>query len=294
MIIRPGAASADIIKASERIKYNDPQLREILSFYETVFCLQEQSYRSLPDLSQALDREKMLIRRNFNFPLVTRPEIPFSDMACLDLLLALCRVGSDAAVQANLAFDRLAARIASPQDFRDLASGYLSESIKFLEKTASDISFTTSNLEFLIYNTLKPSIVRCCESLSPLVQAENPAQGYCPVCGSKPGCSLLDEQGVRHLVCSFCWQRWATPLVFCPFCGTNQNLELSYMVLDDNKKIRGDVCDGCKKSIKTVDLREYTHDIYLPLELLGAIPLDISLSREGYEPGDSWVKITKG
>jgi FdhE protein len=290
MLIPHGAPCAAILRASERTKERSPQVRDLLEFYEMIFCLQEHLYQELPEPSRGLDLDRILVRRDFGFPLMRRSELIHSEEAGLGLLLALCRMSKEASLQPNPSFERLAEKIRTPEEFRALADGYLNESVRFLERIALETGFTPRNLEFLVYNSLKPSILRHALVLSRHLDAGGiKEQGYCPVCGSSAGSSLLDLQGRRFLVCGFCWQTWEAPLVFCPFCGSNQASDLSFMLLDDDRRVRGDVCDGCAKSIKTLDLREYSHDVYLPLELLGAMPLDVSLSREGYEPGESWV-----
>ena len=108
------------------------------------------------------------------------------------------------------------------------------------------------------------------------------AKGACPVCGSSPGVSLLGENGARSLVCGFCWHQWKVERIFCPFCNNRDTKKLGYVRVEGLDGIRGDVCDSCKGVIKTIDLRAYAKEPYLPLELLAAIPLDMRLAQDGY------------
>ncbi|MEA2060183.1 MAG: hypothetical protein U9P10_06670 [Thermodesulfobacteriota bacterium] len=42
------------------------------------------------------------------------------------------------------------------------------------------------------------------------------------------------------------------------------------------------MCDRCRKYFKTIDTREFNRNIFLPLEIIGTLPLDIKLREDGY------------
>ena len=46
-----------------------------------------------------------------------------------------------------------------------------------------------------------------------------------------------------------------------------------------------DVCDACRKYIKTVDSRQLARTSYPPLEQIASLHLDVTAGEAGYESG---------
>ncbi|HBR22045.1 MAG TPA: hypothetical protein DD713_05685, partial [Nitrospiraceae bacterium] len=53
----------------------------------------------------------------------------------------------------------------------------------------------------------------------------------------------------------------------------------------DGKGYRVDVCEECKKYIKTIDLRELKEEVTPLIEDIGTLHLDIIAEKEGYKRG---------
>jgi len=61
---------------------------------------------------------------------------------------------------------------------------------------------------------------------------------------------------------------------------------LHYFFSEQEEDWRVDVCDGCKKYIKTLDTRKVTRPVYFPLEQITSLHLDLKAREMGYEsPG---------
>lgn len=142
-------------------------------------------------------------------------------------------------------------------------------------------------LNFLAESSVNPVLEAYAESLGKYVDQKSWWRGYCPVCGSAPVTGeLLAEAGERLLRCSSCAFKWRFKRVTCPFCGNEDHEKLRYFNTEtDGKAYRVDVCDECKKYIKTIDLRETHEDIALPVEDIGTLHLDMIAEKEGYKRG---------
>ena len=172
----------------------------------------------------------------------------------------------------------------------ELFSGLLHGEDTLYEKIAEELKIDNTTLGFISYNSLKPSLSVCADQLSSYLNEEEPwLKGYCPVCGSPPVLSLLEGGGERSLICSFCWHPWSFKRVFCPFCENRDTKTQHYFYNEGEKEIRVNLCDSCKKYLKTLDSRETERMIYTPLEQIASLHLDYKAKEMGYESG---IKLT--
>jgi hypothetical protein len=125
-----------------------------------------------------------------------------------------------------------------------------------------------------------PFVVRAAAGLIP----GESAQGSCPTCGSPPGLARLDEEGRRELICSLCETRWAFARLECPFCRTTDPKSAAVLTVEGDEARRIEVCDGCRRYVKTVDQRLLpAGGQVLPfVEETITLPLDLLAEREGY------------
>ena len=93
------------------------------------------------------------------------------------------------------------------------------------------------------------------------------------------------EVGERFLLCGFCWHKWSSKRLYCPFCDNTDNKTLNYLYSEEEKEYRIDLCDKCKKYIKTIDTRKTERIIYPPLEQVATLHLDIKAKEMKYESG---------
>jgi len=90
---------------------------------------------------------------------------------------------------------------------------------------------------------------------------------------------------IGSTICSFCWHPWSGKRVFCPFCENRDSKTQHYFYNEEEKEIRVDLCDSCKKYLKTLDSRETEHMIYTSLEQIASLHLDYKAKEKGYESG---------
>lgn len=107
----------------------------------------------------------------------------------------------------------------------------------------------------------------------------------CPFCGRPPQVSLLQTEGAgarRSLVCSLCMTEWRFKRVCCTSCGEETFARLGYVRSPDFRHIRLDLCESCKRYLKTID--QTVDGKALPLvDDVASLALDIWAVEQGYE-----------
>ncbi len=130
---------------------------------------------------------------------------------------------------------------------------------------------------------------------------ERPAswmQGFCPVCGSAPSVSYLEEKifdeknafasgggGKKHLHCGLCGTEWHFRRGTCPSCGKEEEGTLE--VLREAEGARGERvewCTHCKAYCTGVDLRERESRPDMTTFPLCLMHLDMAAVQRGLEP----------
>ncbi len=117
--------------------------------------------------------------------------------------------------------------------------------------------------------------------------------GCCPVCGAEPFMAeLAKDDGARLLACGLCGTRWRFARLKCPFCGNDKQKELGFLEVDggaggegelvDVKGCRVDVCEVCKRYIKTLDRRKNEDEIDLETTEALTPGLDMAAIEKGY------------
>ena len=153
----------------------------------------------------------------------------------------------------------------------------------FFQTTAAQIGADSKALAFLAYNAIQPSLELCAAQLACYLHAETVwRKGYCPVCGSAPGLAILGEEGRRVLSCSFCRHQWRAPRIFCAFCENTPAGELHYFFAEEENDLRVEVCDRCRKYIKSVDSRQTSRPLFPPLEQVASLHLDMIAAEKGF------------
>ena len=122
--------------------------------------------------------------------------------------------------------------------------------------------------------------------LAPLVKDERWLRGTCPICGNGPVmAALVGDGGKRHLVCDVCGFVWTFARMRCPFCDNQKAETLKVLAVSDQSPHRLDVCENCKRYVKTLDYRlaDAAQAVLLPIEDAATLYLDIKAGEAGYE-----------
>ncbi|MFH0846726.1 MAG: formate dehydrogenase accessory protein FdhE [Chloroflexota bacterium] len=156
-----------------------------------------------------------------------------------------------------------------------------------LEASAKRDGVDPGSLTSLLSASLKPFLAGYARVLLAGFKSEDWRRRYCPVCGGKPDFAYLDkENGARWLLCGRCDAEWLFVRLECPFCGTQNQNQLAYLVSDEEPPhYRLYVCNNCCSYIKAVDLRAVADEVLLPLERVLTLDMDRTALEKGYKPG---------
>jgi hypothetical protein len=161
-----------------------------------------------------------------------------------------------------------------------------------LERLAGETGTALDELLFFGRAVAAPYVSRMIaaagEAAGPIFRETGP----CPYCGSEAGLSFLrGDAGNRFLVCSLCGLEWGFPRVKCPFCGTDNKLEIITEGAQAPRWI--ELCSQCKCYLKIVDQRRLglNHATISLLEVIQTLYLDFIAAKEGGQPGLPYVAI---
>jgi FdhE protein len=263
-----------------------PVYAEILNFYAAVFDAQEASKGCIKLQPLEISEEMQTAKAREKLPLIGVAEFIYDEIESSRLFVTLCRLAQKANPKLAATAGALLTAVNTTLNPATLFAGLLNGDEALFENIAHDLEIEKAMLGFITYSSLKPSLWACAEQLAVYLHSEEPwLQGYCPVCGNAPILSLLEDEGRRKLICGFCWHSWAAKRVYCPYCDSSRNKDLHYFFSEEEKDSRVDLCNNCKKYIKTIDARNSDRLIYPPLEHIATMHLDMKAQEMGFTPG---------
>ncbi len=276
-----------IKKTANAIKKLRPAYSKIVDFYEKIFTAQEKSMAKTDIKPAQLADDIIAIKAKEKFPLFNLSEFSVDVNSSRKLFKKICKIiNKSENHMSSAAIEIFAANENKKIDFNELYSALLHDDDAAFVNIAAKLNAGRDALAFITYNSIKPSLSIFAESASKYLDKDNPwEKGYCPVCGNAPVISTFESDGQRFLTCSFCWHKWTITRLFCPFCENKESKSLHYLFSEDEKEYRIDVCDRCNKYIKNVDTRIIDRFVYLPLEQIASLHLDIMAKEKGFESG---------
>lgn len=288
MVTMTEVTSDFISRAVGEVKKIKPDYRLLLDLYEKIFIEQENSKQSIHLSGFPIPDEALSLKRTEQFPLCDRSQFSIDTRSAATLFGRLCAILGAADGEVSEAVKKIDAAIESKRLLPgNLFAPFLGEDEQFFKKLEDEFSIDRRILGFLIYNSIKPSLVLFSETISKyLVTDQDWDRGYCPVCGSMPELSVFGDNGKRSLLCGFCGHQWPSKRVSCFFCENTDHQTIRYYEIEDEEEYRVDVCDRCKKYIKTVDTQKTTRALYLPLESISTPYIDLKFKEMGFIPGN--------
>jgi len=129
---------------------------------------------------------------------------------------------------------------------------------------------------------LAPYLQLACDLILPRVPLNLWHREVCPICAGKPAfAALTSESGPRTLLCPRCYGEWIYGRIGCPFCKATDS-QTYYS--DEGGRYRLYVCEVCHRYLKTLDARERSMDLSLPVECLVTVSMDIAAQEKGFKP----------
>jgi len=173
-------------------------------------------------------------------------------------------------------------------EVRILSDLILENKAEDLEAFAHTCNVRLDVLSFFAVYFARPYRKEAAARLTRDVDLSRWPRGFCPVCGHAPCfCRLAGRAGRRILWCHACTTLWNFDRLRCPFCLNDDHDKLTYYTVDDDETYRIDVCDHCRRYLKTgrthemaLDKTEESTDI--EHDYLLTAHLDYIAAREGY------------
>jgi FdhE protein len=277
-----------IIKRMQVIEKKRPGYKEILGFFR--YIIREQ-YKIKPLITvEQIDINEETVKNQMKegFPLMDKKDITLDMKSAKALFTKLCRGLHRKDVGIAVEAKKISQAVRKKEvDLEKLFGNVLDGDKGYIDFIANKTGLHTWLLSFLAESSVKPSLEAYADSLKGHVDQELWWKGYCPICGSQPERGELGiEAGERFLECSSCAFKWRFKRVVCPFCGNDKSEKLRFFNTEsDGKAYRVDVCDECKRYIKTIDLREVQGEAVPIVEDIGTLHLDMIAEKEGYTRG---------
>lgn len=280
-----------IMKRAQAIEKKRPGYKEILSFYK--YILREQSkMKPLIKLEPVdMDKEKAQHHLREGFSLIEKKEIPLDMVSAASFFKKMCRglLRKDEKVAAEAKKISQAVR-KKEIDLEELFGRVLDGDRGYLDFIANKAGVHKWLLNFLAESSITPFLEAYADRLKEYVNQDFWRRNTCPVCGSVPVLGVIKNiegvEGAKFLVCSSCGFGWRFARLGCPYCGNGDHKKLRYFnTEEDGKAYRVDVCEECKKYIKTIDLRVLGMELIPVVDDIGTLHLDMIAEREGYTRG---------
>ena len=275
----------NIYHAAENIKMKLPPYTDLMSFYLDIFTAQEKSKQTMKKPSMYVPEDILEIKKKEKFPMISLSEFSASDSS-RNLLKTLCDIiiqhKSKISGDAKIISDAIGSKELDPDH---LFEALFKEDESLFEQMSRAMGIKKETLAFVCYLSLAPSISASSDQLfSSYSDAHGMwEKGICPICGSPPSISALEENGSRFLICGFCSHKWRFQRLCCPFCENRDSQTLHYFFQKDEDGYRIDVCDVCERYIKNVDTQKIGRFFYPPLEQVATLHLDLAARKKGYK-----------
>ena len=270
--------------AADALKRRQPDLTALLTFYESIYQFQEAEKSQVQIGPMRLDASALKQRLNEAAPLAAPPEFRFDVSSCARMFTSVCRLIRNSENRMADSVQPLQERFDQESRIDALCTHLLEGNDTYFNDMASQLQIDKTSIAFVAYHSIRPSVLVCAEQLAAYLNAEQDINNrHCSVCGHLPGMAVLEKEGRRRLSCSFCEHRWAVRRVFCPYCGETDPTQLQYFYSDPDSEYRIDVCDHCHYYLKTIDTRKTDRPVYLPLEHVASLHMDINAQDKGYQ-----------
>ncbi len=281
------ALTPDQVKrAVDTVIQNNPVYADILGFYGRLFEAQEESKSRLRIEPLQIPDDVLAVKAQEKFPLIEIKDFAYDQVESANLFVTIGKLATEASPKLAASASILLKAVDTNLEPQSLFSALLNGNEALFENISGELEIEKQVLGFITYNSLKPCLCTGAVQLSAYLSKNEPwLKGYCPICGSAPIISILEGEGARSLICSFCWHSWSVKRVYCPFCDNSDNKDLHYFFSEEEKDLRVDLCDKCHKYLKTLDTREADRLIYPPLEQVSTLHLDIKAQEDGFEAG---------
>jgi FdhE protein len=264
-----------------------PSHKKILGFFKDVLTEQYKIKSKIKTTLVEINEQDVNVKINEGFPLVDKKELTIDIASATKLFRRLCKVLSRN-TKALKDSERIRQAMRKKEiNFEELFKQAIVDNEEYIVNLSKKLKLKNGLLSFLARSSIKPIFEAYANEFKGYVDQDHWWRGYCPICGSEPSLAKLRNEGgaegARFLVCSICSYEWRFTRLKCPFCENDDHEKLRYFYAEkEGRAYRVDVCEKCKRYIKTIDTKELGEEVIPPIEDIGTLHLDIVAQKEGY------------
>lgn len=272
----------DALKTIEKYKNITPHYGELLDILGEILILREEYRRKMKKVIFPIDEGLMETKMTGGLPLIDFSAGTFDLKEPREYFTALLEIAEKRAPGETKEVLQMI------QDGTFNFEKMISDSFNSIQDDndiAEDIDDDVIDLvDLFLEESLRPALEKVVEKYGKSIAKGGWAEGYCPICGKEPKIGeIREEEGRRFLFCTQCGFEWRFMRIKCPFCGNEEQQTLAYFSIEGEEKYRVDVCNECKRYIKTVDFRETKEEANLDVEDIATLHLDMLANEEGYD-----------
>ncbi|MDW7773727.1 MAG: formate dehydrogenase accessory protein FdhE [Desulfobulbaceae bacterium] len=279
-----------IIKRIHAIGIDRPSHKEVLDFYKYIIREQHKIKPAIRVKPMAMTAETAKTHLREGFHLLDKNAVLADLEPAVTLFKNICRSLMRNYRKAAPEIKKINKAVRQGEiDLEQLFGKMVEGDREYIDAIAAGRDFNAGLLRVLAESSIHPLLEAYAGKLKGLVDQDAWWKTSCPVCGSTPVLGELknskDIQGAKFFLCSSCGFEWRYHRLGCPFCGNGKQEKLRHFTTEaDGKGYRVEVCEECRKYIKTMDLRE-TGAVMPLVDDIGTLHLDIIAMKEGYTRG---------
>ena len=225
-------------------------------------------------------------------PMITWDKLPLNESCLKDLFQTICEIMKNHEENESGSIQKfIDAEDNGKLKLKNLIEKLFQHDSGYFQSLSNDLEVSEDILIFISLNLAKPFFEAVAErikdKITGMVMMDTVwLKNFCPVCGSSAQLAKLEkEAGKKILYCSLCGTEWRFMRIKCPFCCTEEQKSMKFLE-EEKGPYRIDVCEQCKRYIKTLDERKGGDEkrAFIPsVEDLATMYLDIVAEKEGYE-----------
>ena len=274
------------LKTIEDYKAANPHYTELLDIMADILILREEYHNNMKDSIFHVDENLISQKMEGGLPLIdyvgkeydlTRPKEYFNSL----ISIAEKRMPEVAQNIADI--------IKSPQfDWEKIIRASFDHKIEEADALGLPADREAEDnidlIDLFTEESLRPELETVARKYREIVEKSGWSEGYCPICGKEPKIGEIrdEEEGKRYLFCHQCGFKWYFHRIKCPFCGNEEQHSLAYFEVEGEERYRVDVCNKCRRYIKTVELPKSSEEPNLDVEDIATLHLDMIAYDEGY------------
>jgi FdhE protein len=271
-----------------------PSHKEVLEFFKDVVSEQYTIRSKVKTFPIEVDEGDFKKKIAEGFPLVEKRALTLDLPSATRLFKRLCKIMSHNKKSSKDA-ERLITGLRKKElDLSELFNQTASNGDDYVDNLSQKLGVKKDVVTFLVKSSTKPIYEAYARELGKHVEQEKWWKGYCPICGSEPLITELRKDGARFLICSCCGYDWRFKRLQCPFCEHEASRGAKYFYAEkEGKAYRIDVCEKCRRYIKTIDTNELGEEVIPVIEDAGTLFLDVLAQKEGYTKERTVLKQQK-